>query len=211
MTKEKMVKIPVLLIWGLSLSFQLSTCSKSSSNAIARNRIIEPRESVGAITRNSSEQELIAIYGQENVSRDKISLGEGFSIEGTIIYQGKPDEVKIEWHKDFKAPQRLTISSPNTSWQTQEKITIGTTLEELEKINGRSFQLTGWAWDYEGRTTSWQEGKLPQELQLRLEPTVEIEPSEYQKVMGDGLFDSHRAEMKKLKPVVKEIYIRWDK
>lgn len=45
-------------------------------------------------------------------------------------------------------------------WKTPQGVSIGTTLKELEKLNGGPFKLAGFAWDYEGAIISWEEGKM---------------------------------------------------
>lgn len=45
-------------------------------------------------------------------------------------------------------------------WHTEGGITLGTTLERLETLNGREFQLSPEQGEGQGIVTSWQGGKL---------------------------------------------------
>jgi hypothetical protein len=72
--------------------------------------------------------------------------------------------------------------------------------------------LTGFAWDYSGTVTSWEEGSLDSDLQapggvvLRLgAPMDKLTEAESREVQGDGEFSSHHPIMKKLNPRVYEI------
>ena len=56
-------------------------------------------------------------------------------------------------------------------WKTDNGIAIGTTLEELVKINGKDFTFAGFEWDYAGVVTDWNTGKIDKKLGIYLEPT----------------------------------------
>jgi hypothetical protein len=171
---------------------------------------IDPVKGVGPIKPNCTEKDLIDFYGSKNLKRSDIDIGEGETVVGSTLFPASPNAVEIEWKNSFKLPERLTISSPGTQWKTKEGITIGTTLDQLEKINGGPFTLTGFGWDYEGRTMSWESGKLPKQLQLELVPTQKVTDEEEDSVQGDRGFKSDHPVMKKKKLAVKTIFIRWD-
>lgn len=173
------------------------------------NWIIDPASSVGGITPKFSKADVIELFGEENIERYEISIGEGDVAEGTRIYTGTNDEFLIEWNEETNTPVRITIEKSGTKWKTQEGITIGTTLDQLEKINGKPFMVTGFGWDYEGRSVSWENGTLPTALQLDFEHK-ELSPSEESQVAGDRLFSSNHPVIKKKELKVRALYIRWD-
>jgi len=43
-------------------------------------------------------------------------------------------------------------------------VTIGTTLRELERLNGKPFRMFGFWWDYGGEVSSWEGGELEREF-----------------------------------------------
>jgi hypothetical protein len=45
------------------------------------------------------------------------------------------------------------------NWGTEYGLGLGTTLKELEKMNGKPFQFAGFGWDYGGIVT-WEGGNL---------------------------------------------------
>lgn len=172
--------------------------------------LIDPWHGVGHIVPGCSEIDLIKFYGAKNVRYAAIEIGEGETAQGSILFPGTLDAVAIEWKQTYSQPERITISSRGTRWHTQEGITIGTSLDQLEVINGRPFKLTGFCWDYEGRTVSWEKGRLSQQLQLDLRPTKDVSESEFETVLGDRYFSSSFPAMKKLGLVVEKIFVRWD-
>jgi hypothetical protein len=63
---------------------------------------------------------------------------------------------------DEKARRRPTLirATDQSAWATANGIRIGTALAEIEQMNGKPFKLSGFDWDYGGRVTDWQDGKL---------------------------------------------------
>lgn len=98
----------------------------------------------------------------------------------------------------------------NTKWQTSSGIMIGTSLDEIERINKGIFKLTGFGWDYPGRTVSWGNGVLPIQLQLDLRPGTEVSDDKFMQVLGDGYFESSNEVIKSMNLKVKRIFVRWD-
>ncbi|MBU2711589.1 hypothetical protein [Zooshikella harenae] len=138
-------------------------------------------------------------------------MGEGEAIKGTSLFPKTKNELLIEWKHNFTQPLRITIKQPNTQWKTRSGLTIGATLAEVEKANRKVFKLTGLGWDYEGRTTSWESGDLPNQLRLVFDYDAEnLATSEYRKVSGDSAFNSNHEVFKKLKMTVSSMIIEWD-
>lgn len=172
--------------------------------------LIDPASKVGKINKSTSEEDLIKIYGKENVKRQKLPVGEGMFIEGAVLFPGTKNELLIEWRGELKNPERITISSSEGSWGFSNGLKIGDSLEKVEKYNSAVFRLSGFEWDYPGRTSSWEKGKLSDNLQLDFATDKELAESEMQKIAGDGTFKSSNKVIKKMKLTVKTIFIRWD-
>lgn len=82
------------------------------------------------------------------------------------------------------------------------------TLQQLEKINGGPFVLTGFGWDYGGMVASWERGRLnalwrsPRSLRaisVRLEPEQPWGAS-YAAMAGEGEDRSNDPAMHRLNP-----------
>lgn len=195
----------VILVILISLVFIKTTQADQSIDLL-----IKPATNVGAITKTTTEADLKRIYGAKNVQRYEVGVGEGEVVPGTILFPGTKRELTIEWEKAYRNPVRITISKPKSEWSLNSGIKIGSTQEEVEKANGGDFKLTGFEWDYPGRTVSWEKAKLPPQLQLDLDPTVQLPWQEYSKVLGDNFYSTQNKVIRKLKLVVSVIYIRWD-
>ena len=186
---------------------------------------IVPGRSVGAIQKNTSEKELIEIFGRQNVKQDEIDVGEGETRPGTILFPDNPQKkIFILWRDSTarQRPERISIRGKKTLWKTDRGITIGTSLKTIEKLNGRAFVLTGFGWDYSGTVLHSNGGQLGElgiesgddikdrTLLLRLAPASALAGTpDYKAVLGDGKFFSDNPSMRKLNPRVYEMIVEF--
>lgn len=200
------MKICILLgIWLLTSVF----------NSFAQTSYtIVPGVSVGEITARTSKADLIRIYGSKNVRDAKIGLGEGEAVPGTVIFPNIPSKkLEIVWKdkKSKKSPEFIQLYGDKSLWKTKEGISLGTSLKELEKINGKPFVLAGFEWDYSGAFFSWNDGKLAKPFGNEGEKaTLRLSPKDFDKVLrkdldavvGDGQFSSANKAMQRINPRV---------
>ncbi len=142
--------------------------------------------------------------------------------------------VTIFWNKPGKGPHPAATAHPDSinlcygegkeskacKWHLANSVSFGTSLRELERLNGRPFQLAGFEWDYSGMVTNWNGGNLQQSwnscgqvlirLQPRYPPTGPTAQQQklYQQVMGDGSFLSSNPAMQQLNPIVYAITVK---
>lgn len=151
---------------------------------------IVPGERVGGITATSTEADIKALYGEEQVEYRSVYIGEGESQPGIAVFPNTPNELEIVW--DIAAatgnPEFIRISHDSADWHTVQGVAVGTTLENLQQINGRPFQLYGFGWDYGGLVNDWKGGKLNGHLIIALEP--EVWEKVGAEVSGDRSFSS---------------------
>ena len=155
-----------------------------------------PGKQVGRITTSATQEDLVKMFGEENVKETEIGLGEGETAPGTIIFQGTKDELIVQWQagQEYKKIKDIKIRNEGTNWKTSEGITVGTTLEKLKAINGKDFKFTGFEWDYAGGVTSWEDGEIDKGLKLFLEPTNE--EAIFPDLLGDSEFSSDHEKAK---------------
>nr|WP_293842161.1 hypothetical protein [uncultured Arsenicibacter sp.] len=193
------------------------------------NFVIIPGKQAGNIRATSTQAELIDLLGKENVTvNDTIYIAEGATEIGTTLFKGTPDEAQILWlDKENAAKPDAVILRPasdkpgtggnQTQWVTDNGLRIGSTLKEVEKLNGKPFKLYGFGWDYGGSASSWQGGSLEGkdgktylsivfgygELSAEQEKLVD-------KVSGDGEFLSSNPAMQQLNPVIQTMTVRFN-
>lgn len=209
------------LIYVLRVCFAACCFILSVTDLHAQNSyVIVPGVKVGGITRNSSESDLKRIYGRRNVRDTQVDLGEGEMETGTAIYPNDSAKtIEIVW-KDAarkRFPKRIQLTGDARSiWKTRHGITLGTSLKQLERINGRTFELLGFGWDYAGTVVSWKGGKLErafgkdnEAITIRLgdSPNQKLSVAESESVMGDREFSSGNRVMRKINPKIYQIII----
>ena len=104
-------------------------------DTLVKNFTVVPKQQVGLITANMTEADLKKAYGDANIAR--VDRGD----VKTVIYPNSSNELEISWKKghDFKKLQVAIIRKGN--WKTAEGISIGTTVEDLSRINGKKIEL----------------------------------------------------------------------
>ncbi|MDD3927826.1 MAG: hypothetical protein PHT33_14335 [bacterium] len=182
--------------------------------------VIVPGERAGDIKADTSENDLFNIYGRSNVRRRSINVGEGELRPGVVIYPEQPLKMaEVVWRDTANRddPGRFQVSGNRSMWRLDNEISLGTALKELERLNGRPFQLAGFGWDYGGTVLSWSGGALERLsgnggriiLRLREPAGADITDDERMSVQGDGRFSSGNPVMQKMNPVVYSIIVEF--
>jgi hypothetical protein len=175
---------------------------------------IKPGVRVGSMDRASSELDLAQAYGYANVRDSIITLGEGERARGTLVFPTDPQRrLEIIWGDAAlkREPQRIVLRGERSRWMLPGDISLGTSLADLERMNGRPFRLSGFGWDYSGAVISWNGGALDSLLtgvKLYLEPRIENRAGRAnRRVQGDKPFDSTNPDVRSLDPRVYQIFV----
>lgn len=118
---------------------------------------------VDAVHATDDESALVRRYGRANVVRDSLPGPEGESFEGTVLFPHDPKRTLYVYWDDSLPFQRATdlrTGDEATAWVVWPGVTVGTTLAEVERLNGRPFTLNGFGFDYGGLVLDWQRGRL---------------------------------------------------
>ena len=169
---------------------------------------------------NTSEAKLRQHFGSARVRQQKIGVGEGDYQDGTVVNSTAGAlTVMVLWKDSIHRRSPSTIYIRQTSRQTTYgNIGLGTTLKRLEQLNGRSFQLAGFNFDYSGTVTSWSGGRMEHigdpgcEIKPRLLPRFSrplnaAESAAAEATVGDRDFMSSDPNMQVLNPRVYEILL----
>lgn len=185
--------------------------------AIDATWLIEPGKRVGQITGSTTLADLERLYGKANVKAGPVPGPEGTTLQGAVLFPKDAHRTLTVIWKERSSPAtaaNVRMSGKETLWHTAEGITLGTTLKELEQLNGGPFTLSGFDWDYGGTILSWGDrGKLRDRFQskgglvLRLAPAKSVPQGIYEQVMGDQTFSSNTPAMHHVNPTVSEIIV----
>ena len=206
----------VLVLFGLPVLIRAQKAQHPSEVPAAGSWLILPEGSSGGIiTAQTTEAELIRLYGKQNVVPQDVDLGEGETEPGSALFPSDPiRRVEILW-KDAggkRLPKRVQTSGEKTLWKTVHGISLGSSLKRLEQLNRKPFFLAGFGWDYSGTVLSWDQGALEQELDhvgrviLRLQPANDQSLRQDDRaVLGDRQFSSGHPAMQILNPTIYQI------
>lgn len=185
----------------------------------------------GPISRQASHASLAKEFGARNVSVATLSLGEGETERGTVLFAADPARrIAILWSDSRKRSRpRMVIFGRSPAgaedpaayrWRIAARpqakpLHLRQPLGEVEAINGRPFELTGFGWDYSGTVTDWRGGALDAppggcRILLRFEAGKEASGLAQDAVSGDQGFNSDDPKMRAVSPVVYEMSFIWD-
>lgn len=204
------IPVAFILLWTLLACGRPAPATEATA-ASEPDYLIVPGERIGRITAdNCSREAVLAAYGDE-ARVEEIYLGEGIAEEGVVVYPDNPrNRLEIYWDAAFDAtrPAFLRIRGDGgTDWKTEGGLSIGTPIKEVERLNGRPFELYGFGWDYGGLVTDWKGGAFDGGLGLGFELTNEEEtPVD---VLGETILRSDDPTLRRLGPVVTVLELRF--
>lgn len=175
--------------------------------------LIVPGKSFGPITRATTRAQLNKLFGPANVKDGTIYLIEGETTPGTIVFAKDPNrKMEITWTKK-KRIGTVRLNGESSVYKTAEGVTLGTTMQQLEQINGKPFKFSGLGWDYGGFIQSWDGGKLDKSLKNAWPRLSAVygspEPSEadMNAISGDKTVWSHQASKTPIKVWVTQLEV----
>jgi hypothetical protein len=151
----------------VAAAFILLLASSLSAQVTSDPWLILARGEKGSINVHTTRQDLVRMYGKSNVVDQDVNLGEGETETGTALFPNDPERsIEILWRDwpRMTEPKSLTIRGNNSRWRAVHDISLGTSLKELERFNGKPFHMSGYGWDYSGTVASWDQGMLAQDL-----------------------------------------------
>jgi len=176
-----------------------------------------PFKCEGPFARDTSHAKLAKEFGAANIDTDYDSEADG---EVTILFPKDPQRrLKIRWkdQKGRRKPDYIKIEKPS-SWSVAG-VTTGTSLVELERLNGGPFAVT-FDVDDPGRVSDWKGGhfKTPFSLGCRFggglwideELSEAVDKFANSETTGDGSLLSSGPELRAAKPaIVDRMYIAY--
>lgn len=107
-----------------------------------------------------SDQNLQKIYPEAMIAEGTDLFEEGtVELPYSILYPETADQLLIIWEDETRTrPYQLYFENEG-KWNTKHGIKVGSTYEDLERINEGPIKFYGFGWDYSG-AVDWNDGKL---------------------------------------------------
>jgi hypothetical protein len=163
---------------------------------------------------DDTERSLKQRFGKEAVVED-LPGAEGEKYKGVVLFPKAMDrriEVAFTDDKARRASGLTLRDTARTSRWNVSGVTIGSSLAEVQKANGKPFLVSGFEWDYGGFVTDWKGGALSRPLQGGCTVTVRFDKKTAapKSLLGDGVkAASDNATLVKWAPVVTEIGVNF--
>lgn len=190
---------------------------------------IEPEERLvtnamaGKINSNTMFHQLLSLFGPTSVKTGDIPMAEGTTFPGAMVLEGSEDALDVIFVNDFRTGEFVAKNGKfedgakavvfhGRNWRTAEGIGIGSTLAEVEKANGKPFELGQFETDMHGQVWSWNEGTFQPNVHIGFRTNNELPADEYQRYVfqrGDKPFLSSDPEFVKMQPVVASFWVEW--
>lgn len=152
-----------------------------------------------------SVQGLAATYGAENLRDEMLPGPEGQSDAATVLFPDDPiRRLEIVWRDADARTAPASVAARGEGWVGDNGLRVGDTLERVHALNGASFRLWGFGWDYGGWVSEWNGGSFAPDAgcvtRVRFAARANVEAA-----MGDREFSSDDAAMREAQPVVTEV------
>lgn len=182
MKKVALIFLVLLVVAGLVRTVYVRGVLTQGDNVV-----ISIRDQSITVDSNLSHQKLLNSFGKDYVKRTSIPLAEGSYQQGSIVFPDTPNELEVIWSQEkgqLQRPKKIIIDEDSSDWRINDNLRIGMTLDELEIVNGRSFTFAGFGWDYGGRSISWEDGNISEEIKVGLTIT---DNQDLEGIMGDDV------------------------
>jgi len=156
--------------------------------------LIVPGQRVGPITASTTRAELNALFGADNVHDGRFEGGD-VPEAATVVYESdRSASLAVTWDRERPASIHICFATETgpCRWRTASGIRIGLPIRELEKINGKTFQVSGFNQE-RGQVVSWRKGALEEDpnacghLVVRLNPAAQAAGQDLSKGESDLL------------------------
>ncbi len=118
---------------------QIDLCLAQSTSD---NWLIVASAEKGVVNLHTTRVDLVRSFGNANVVDKDVDVGEGETEPGTVVFPNDPERrIEILWKDPEKKnePKSATISGSTSRWHATHSISLGTSLEQLQSINGFRF------------------------------------------------------------------------
>lgn len=180
----------------------------------ARDRLIVPGERIGAVARGATLDDLKRVYGAD-IAIGRFRTGGG-TLEGAILFARTGPRLEIEADLATGRVRRVAAGSAGPTgpdpWRTTEGIRVGTTLAELEAINGRALTIRRNRGAGGGFVVSDpQGGRFPPALEHVLGPTDEIDQRDLRRLEAPEGIASDDPLARKAAFVVRALFVTFER
>lgn len=169
--------------------------------------------------KSTDEAALVKRFGRENVTNGALPGAEGSTERGTVIFAKDPKRrLEIYWFDSGKKRGLASVAIRKSSTWTvrtgDAAIGLHSSVEEIERANGRPFQINGFGWDYGGFVSGWKGGRLDKPaggctISARFDPDPKAKEKALDKVSGEKPHSSSDPDLRAVTPGLSSLSLDW--
>lgn len=103
--------------------------------------------------RTASHADLVALYGDKDVTFEDVTRAEGEVVKATVLFANDPQRrLDIEWYDTEKRrlPSTITVFGDQNRWTGPLGIRNGMTIQDIQQRAGKPFKINGFSFDVAG-------------------------------------------------------------
>jgi hypothetical protein len=161
--------------------------------------------------KDSSHERLVAAFGKDNVTivQEPGPKGMPPNVKSVIYPKDAKRRLEVSWHDGTSRARPFSFNFEKPSqWVAPKGVRVGTTLEELEKLNGKPFHIAGFGGLRDGMAMfTGALDKAPGGCSVggSLETTVKLPKRTMDKISGDDDFPSTHPIVRQAKPRLHQV------
>jgi hypothetical protein len=167
----------------------------------------------GVFAKDSSHQKLAMAFETRNVVYAQVDAG-GSTKPASVLYGKEPKRRLEVWWSDpvSRSHTHLIVINGESAWAAPGGLSLGLTLAELEKLNGKPFKLLGFNKDRVASLSDWDGGALATppggcKLGLSLRADQSASASALAAFPADHEYASGDTALRAVNPTVSEILV----
>jgi hypothetical protein len=168
----------------------------------------------GPFAKGVTHARLVKAFGKRNVAIERVGTGEGEMQTASVVFpRDAARRIEVLWidEKRRRSPSEIRTGIEST-WRTAHGIRRGMSLQQVEALNGRPFELWGFGFDYGGTSLDWKGGALATQAggcTLTLRFTMREGADNAGVYIGEQSLMSASEAMRKADPVVDAVGLRF--
>src|SRR5262245_51897178 len=211
-TEQRMASTTSATLLALVLAAGAAYAQKPAKPAKAANPYILTCGTPIAL--DSSHAKVVQAAGAAHVAYQRVETGGGDKIGATVVYpKDLTHRLEVIWsdHTARTKPSSVRVGHKGV-WVMDNGLKVGSTIAEVEAINGKPFRLYGFGWEMGGMQLDWLDGKLAKlpggcTLQVRFGIPDQTAPAAGHPAFGENELETSAASVLALSATGRELYI----
>lgn len=193
----------IILILFALVAFSCSKSTEKQTDALQQ----APTQVLDDLLSLQNVEGIVQKYGKENIIQDTAIVMSDDTLRGSILFPNSEQTVFVFYHKGQISD--VSIQGNSSKWITKSGLYLGLPLQEVEKLNGKNFTISGFNWLHGGTVVSWEGGKLGGDKLSHVARFSNaankhegMSDADYQKISGEAEFDVRHPSIQFLNPTL---------